>query len=77
MPRGHINERLHTTLANSGRAAGTGISYDKYDDESGYRPGPYDRGRVSLPHDGKKTDELNGPVIVVKPAKPSNTPQII
>lgn len=77
MPIGHINEHLHTTLANSGRAAGAGISYDKYDDESGHRHGPYDRGRVILPHDGQKTDELNGPVIVVKPAKSSNPPQTI
>lgn len=77
MPRGHINEHLHTTLANSGRAAGAGISYDKYDDESGYRPGPRDTGRVRLPHDGLETDELNGPVIVVKPAKSSNPPQMM
>ena len=77
MPRGHINEHLHTTLANSGRAAGTGISYDKYDDESGYRPGPRDTGRIRFPSDGQKADELNGPVIVVKPAKSSNPPQMM
>jgi hypothetical protein len=77
MPRGHINEHLHTTLANSGRAAGAGISYDKYDDESGYRPGPRDTGRIRFPSDGQKADELNGPVIVVKPAKSANTTQII
>ena len=34
-PKCHINERLHTGLAQSGRAAGMGISYDRYDDESG------------------------------------------
>ena len=32
MPRSHINERLHTSLANTGRAAGMGISYDRYDE---------------------------------------------
>ena len=77
MQRGHINEHLHTTLANSGRAAGAGISYDKYDDESGYRPGPRDTGQIRFPSDGQKSDELNGPVIVVKPAKSANTTQII
>ena len=69
MPRGHINEHLHTTLANSGRAAGAGISYDKYDDESGHRPGPRDTGRVRFPSDGVNHDELNGPVIVVRTGK--------
>ena len=28
-PKCHINERLHTELAQSGRAAGVGISYDR------------------------------------------------
>ena len=32
--RRHINEHLRTGLANSGRAAGMGIIYDIYDDES-------------------------------------------
>ena len=32
--RRHINEHLRTGLANSGRAAGMGIIYDRYDDES-------------------------------------------
>lgn len=35
MCRGHVNEKLHTTFRNSGRVAGTGILYDRYDDESG------------------------------------------
>ena len=33
-PNSHINERLHTGLAQSGRAAGMGISYDRYGDEN-------------------------------------------
>lgn len=47
----HINEFIHTTLANSGRAAGAGISYDRYDEDSGYRPRPIPTGRVRLPSD--------------------------
>lgn len=31
----HINECMRTSLANSGRAAGMGILYDRYDEESG------------------------------------------
>lgn len=31
--RNHINERLHTGFANSGRAAGMGILYDSYNEE--------------------------------------------
>ena len=33
----NINERLKSGLA-PGRAAGAGILYDRYDEESGYRP---------------------------------------
>ena len=72
MPRSHINERLHTSLANTGRAAGMGISYDRYDEESGYRPQPIKRGRVRLPSDYLTQEELealNGEVIVYKEKK--------
>ena len=31
----HINEQLKSGLANSGRAAGMGMLYDRYDEESG------------------------------------------
>ena len=56
--KSHINERLHTGLAQSGRAAGIGISYDRYDDESGNPDyDPHDTcGR--LPHDGLTEDKL-------------------
>ena len=39
MKRRHINEFMKTRLANSGRAAGMGILYDDYSEESygGYR----------------------------------------
>jgi len=69
MPRSHINERLHTSFANTGRAAGMGISYDRYDDESGNPDyDPHDS-RVRLPHDGLREDELaalSGDVTVTK-----------
>lgn len=71
-PRSHINERIHTSLANSGRAAGAGILYDRYDDESGYRPGPADRGRVRFPSDyltDKQIAALSGEVRVYKASK--------
>jgi hypothetical protein len=69
----HINEFLKTEFANSGRAAGTGISYDKYDEESGYRPQPRNTGRVRFPHDGLSDNELaalSGEVRVYKEGKP-------
>jgi hypothetical protein len=64
-----IRERLKTGLANTGRAAGAGIIYDRYDEESGYRPGPVDRGQVKFPSDSLTPEEreaLNGPVVVYK-----------
>lgn len=67
--RGHINEHLHTTFANSGRAAGAGVLYDRYDEESGYRPQPINRGRVRFPSDSLSEAELaklNGEVRVYK-----------
>lgn len=64
-----IRERLKTGLANSGRAAGAGILYDRYDEESGYRPGPKQRGPIKFPHDGIPFEELNGPVKVYKEGK--------
>jgi hypothetical protein len=56
--KGHINERLKTQLANSGRAAGMGILQDRYDEESGYRPGPYGGGAVRFPSDSMTPEEL-------------------
>ena len=68
MYRGHVNEQLHTTLANTGRVSGMGISYDRYDDESGCPR--YDSHKpVMLPSDYLTEDELkalNGPVISYK-----------
>ena len=61
-----IRERLKSGLANTGRAAGSGISYDRYDEESTCRPGPIYRGPVRFPSDGIPFEELNGPVKVYK-----------
>ncbi|MGI6155713.1 MAG: hypothetical protein ACOYEB_07180 [Enterococcus lemanii] len=72
MRKTHINERLHTELANTGRAAGSGILYDRYDEESGYHPGPIDRGVVRFPSDYLTPEQkvaLNGPVRVYKAEK--------
>ena len=67
--KSHINERLHTGLAQSGRAAGMGVSYDRYDDESGNPDyDPHDT-CVRLPHDGLTEDKpaaLSGAVRVTK-----------
>jgi hypothetical protein len=68
----HINEFLKTEFANSGRAAGTGISYDKYDEESGYKPQPRARGPIKFPSDSLTPEEreaLNGPVITYQRQK--------
>ena len=70
-PKSHINERLHTGLAQSGRAAGMGISYDRYDDESGNPDyDPHDSS-VRLPSDGltdKEIAALSGEVKIYKEA---------
>lgn len=71
-PKAHINERLHTTLANSGRAAGAGILYDHYDEESGTQFYTHGGGRVRFPSDGLTQDELkalSGPVRIIRPAR--------
>ena len=71
-PKSHINERLHTEFANSGRVAGAGILYDKYDDESGYRPQPIKRGAVTFPSDNLSPEEraaLSGEVKIIKAGK--------
>jgi len=72
--RTHINERLRTEFANSGRAAGIGTPYDRYDDESGgpyYNPGSV---RVRMPSDSLTPEErelLNGEVRIIKAARNS------
>ena len=68
MNRKHVNEQLHTNLANTGRVAGMGISYDRYDDESGCPD--YDPHKpVTFPSDyltESELEALNGSVISYK-----------
>jgi hypothetical protein len=69
--KSNINERLRTSFANSGRAAGIGISYDRYDEESGYRPGPKHIG-CTFPSDSltpQQLSALNSEVRVYKMKK--------
>jgi len=66
--RGHINERMKTTLANSGRAAGMGMCEDNYSEDSGLPDYTRHTGPVRLPHDGVDPAELNGPVRVINEA---------
>lgn len=53
---------------NSGRIAGSGIEYDRYDDQSGYRPGPIRGayGKVRMPLDREDPEKLNGPVEIIQ-----------
>lgn len=67
--RAHINERMKTGLVNTGRAAGIGVLYDHYDEESGCPAYNEKTVRVRLPSDGLTPDEirlLSGDVIVYK-----------
>ena len=63
----HVNELLKSRLANSGRVAGAGISYDRYDEESG--PELRDKwasGSAKVVMPGRSEEEraaLDGPVI--------------
>ena len=72
MFRGHVNEKLHTTFRNSGRVAGIGILYDRYDEESGnpdYEKKYLNHSLVRFPSDSLTEEELlalNGPVICKK-----------
>lgn len=63
----HINEFVRTSFSNSGRVAGAGVNYDRYDEESNpelcekYKDNIYG---VVMP--GKSEEEkasLDGPVI--------------
>jgi hypothetical protein len=69
--RRHINEQLKTSFANSGRAAGAGIIYDKYDDDCGGRS--YTRRKSSLRTSLHTPEELkqlmNPPVVIVQAAR--------
>ena len=64
--KSHIGQYLKSSFANIGRAAGSGISEDRYDEDS-LGPKMYESVRVRLPSDFLTPEErtaLNGPVIV-------------
>lgn len=68
MSKRHINEFMRTSFSNSGRVAGAGISYDRYDEESNpdLKDKYYDPYTgVAMP--GRSKEErasLDGPVII-------------
>jgi hypothetical protein len=72
MKRRHVNEFLHSSFANSGRAAGIGVNYDRYDEESfpGVRPRKNQGNvRVIMPVEFMSEEEraaLDGHVIISK-----------
>ena len=73
--RTHINERLRTEFANSGRAAGIGTLYDNYGDESGGPCYNHATGRVRMPSDSLTPEErelLNGEVRIIRAAQKKN-----
>ena len=70
--KSHINERMRTSLANSGRAAGMGILYDDYS-ETSYPSGMmktnhFPEHKVGLPltEEERKFKEEGGPVITYR-----------
>ena len=73
--RTHINERMRTEFANSGRAAGIGTIYDNYGDESGGPCYGHATVRVRMPSDSLTLEErelLNGEVRIIKAAQKKN-----
>jgi hypothetical protein len=71
----HVNDRMRTSFANSGRIAGDGILYDDYSEESWGGGKSCDNligAEVRLPHDGLSENELallSGPVRTYKMPK--------
>lgn len=60
--RRHINEFMHTSFANSGRAAGHGMVEDRYDEESG--PHGYVKRMTSVPIKAREKRPEEEPVKV-------------
>lgn len=70
--KSHINQYMRTSFANSGRVAGAGISYDRYDDESGNPNFITAESWPRFPSDSLTPEErlsLNGEVKVYKMTK--------
>jgi len=65
----HISYHLKTGFANTGRAAGMGISYDRYDDESGNPSFIRASGLIRFPSDSLSPGEfeaMSGAVKIIK-----------
>lgn len=68
----HVNERIRTSLANSGRIAGTGMLYDDYS-ETSYPSGmmrtdyfPEKKVGIPLTEEERRFREEGGPVITYR-----------
>lgn len=61
----HVNEHIRTSLANSGRVAGMGISYDDYSEDSGKQIHSRNAYPVYTTDwlEEKEKERLSGPVI--------------
>lgn len=72
MNRKSGNMFRNTSLRNGGRKAGIGTAYDDYSEESfgSGRAVPFEK--VRFPHDDRKPEDLNGPVIVVQKGRVRN-----
>lgn len=57
-----------TRFRNGGRRAGIGIIEDDYSEESGYNQWPF-REKIRFPNDDVDPEELNGPVVIIQPAR--------
>lgn len=55
-----------TGFPHGGRVAGSGVWYDDYSEESGNPSFGAGHVSVRLPHDGEKTENLNGECVIVK-----------
>lgn len=69
MRKRHANEFMRTSFENSGRIAGMGVLYDKYDEESGGPVYGENNVRVVTPSDflsPAERRELSGPVKTYK-----------
>lgn len=66
----------NTSLRNGGRKAGIGTSEDDYGDESGPGKTSMDRGSCRMPNDKEAPENLNGPCIVVQPAREKQKPRL-
>lgn len=66
MSKRHINDFLKSSFTGSGRIAGTGISYDRYDEESSAELKDENKGNVYVVFPSRSEAEkatLDGPVI--------------